>query len=169
MKITFFSNFLNHHQLPICLELQKKLGNNFKFVATEKIPQDRLDLGYDDMNNQYDFVVRAYENDDEALKLGIESDVVIIGSAPQKYIKERLKQKKLIFRYSERIYKNGFNIKTFLSLIKQFTFKERNNTYLLCASAYSAYDFNLSLAYINKTYKWGYFPIVNEYDLNKLI
>ena len=113
MKVTFFSNFLNHHQLPFCLEMQKKLGDNFKFVATEEIPSDRIKLGYDDMNCLYDFVVRSYENEQEAYSLGLKSDVVIIGSAPTKYIEERIKNKKLTFRYSERIHKDGFKIKNY--------------------------------------------------------
>ena len=46
MKVTFFSNFLNHHQLPFCLAMCKLTDNNFTFVATEKIPQERLDMGY---------------------------------------------------------------------------------------------------------------------------
>ena len=168
MKVTFFSNFLNHHQLPFCLEMQKKLGDNFKFVATEEIPSDRIKLGYDDMNCLYDFVVRSYENEQEAYSLGLKSDVVIIGSAPTKYIEERIKNKKLTFRYSERIHKDGFKIKNYLSLIKHYTLKENKNVYLLCSSAYSTYDFNISFAYIGKCYKWGYFPEVKKYNLKEL-
>lgn len=167
MKITFFSNFLNHHQLPFCLEMIKS-GVDFKFVATEPVPEERLQLGYDDMNIKYDFVVRAYENEDEAFRLGLNSDIVIIGSADKKYIKERLKEKRLTFRYSERIYKNGFNLRTWLAVIKNYAFSERN-VYLLCASAYTAYDYNLSFAYKNKTIKWGYFPEIYHIDINDVI
>lgn len=170
MKISFFSNFLNHHQLPFCQEMIKILGEDFKFIATEKIPKDRIELGYEDMNEKYNFVIRSYENEEEAFKLGIESDVVIIGSAPSKYIKERLKQKKLTFRYSERVFKNGFRIKTFLSILYKRTIRERDNSYLLCASAYSANDYNLAGAYKNKCYKWGYFPEVIKYkDIYELV
>lgn len=86
MKITFFSNFLNHHQLPFCLEMNKKANVEFRFVATEAIPEERLKLGYENMNSSYDFVIRAYESEEEyqrALALAYESDVVIIGSAPE--------------------------------------------------------------------------------------
>ena len=169
MKVVFFSNFLNHHQLPFCLEMKKKLGDNFKFVATEQIPEERLSLGYDDMNSTYDFVVRSYENEEDAYRLGKESDVVIIGSAPTKYIKERLKQGKLTFRYSERIFKSGFNLIKWLALIKNYTMLERKNVYLLCSSAYSAGDFNLAGAYIKRCFKWGYFPKVYEYDIDWLL
>ena len=85
MKVSFFSNFLNHHQLPFCREMFRLLGGDFLFIATEKIPQDRLELGYEDMNHKDSYVIRSYESVEQkkkALKAGINSDVVIIGSAP---------------------------------------------------------------------------------------
>ena len=72
MKVVFVSNFLNHHQLPFCEEMIKRLGKeNFKFIATEKIPDERIKLGYEDMNNIYPFVIRAYENQKEALDFSV--------------------------------------------------------------------------------------------------
>lgn len=41
--------------------------------------------------------------------------------------------------------------------------------YLLCASAYTAYDMQLFGAYPQKKYKWGYFPKVKKYDIERLI
>ena len=169
MKVTFFSNFLNHHQLPFCLEMVKILGDNFKFVATTKIDEERILLGYEDMNKKFDFVVRAYENEEEAKKLGYESDFVIIGSAPVKYIKKRLKDNKITFRYSERIFKSGFNIKAYIHILINRSILERNNVYLLCSSAYASWDYNLAGAYVNKCYKWGYFPETIKYDSIKEI
>lgn len=170
LKITFFSNFLNHHQLPFCLEMVAILGDNFKFVATERINQERLELGYEDMNNLYDFVVRSYDNEEDAYKLGLDSDVVIIGSAPTKFIKQRLKYKKLTFRYSERIHRNGINLKSVFSIFIKRAIFERNNVYLLCSSAFSAYDYSISHAYIDKCYKWAYFTEVKKYEnINKLM
>lgn len=164
MKVTFFSNFMNHHQLPFCLEMVNIFGENFKFVATTKIDDERIKLGYEDMNKKYDFIVRAYEGEEKAMQLGQDSDIVIIGSAPDKYIKRRIKDRKITFRYSERVYKNGFKIKSFLSILINRTIKEKNKVYLLCASAYSANDYNMAGAYKNKCYKWGYFPKVIKYD-----
>ena len=150
----------------------KLLGNNFKFVATEKIPYDRIQLGYEDMDDGYDFVIKSYENEKEAYRLANESDVVIIGSAPTKYIMNRIKKKKLIFRYSERIFKN-YNklnfIKSYISIFLKRAFVEKN-VYLLCASAFSTRDYNIAGAYINRCYKWGYFPETKEYiDIQKII
>lgn len=170
MTITFFSNFMNHHQLPFCNEMIKLIGDDFKFVATKKIDEDRLTLGYEDMNKKYPFIIRSYENEALAYDLALNSDVVIIGSAPDKYIRKRIKERKLVFRYSERVFKSGFRIKSFLSLVLKRSLLERNNVFLLCSSAYSAFDYNLTGAYIDKAYKWGYFPEVKKYkDINKMI
>ena len=176
MKVTFFSNFLNHHQLPFCLAMCKLTDNNFTFVATEKIPQERLDMGYADMNSAYPFVLRAYESEvaeQEAMKLALESDVIITGSAPEKYTVSRIEQHKLTFRYSERIYKKG--IWRALSptgsrvMHKKHTKYKGEPLYMLCASAYTAMDFAIQGAYIDKTYKWGYFPEVKQYDIAELM
>lgn len=180
MKVTFYSNFLTHHQVPFCVEMQKRLGDNFKFVSTMKIFQWRLDLGFEDLDQKYDFVVRSYENEEmynEAKKLALESDVVIIGSTTDELIEERLKQDKLTFRYRARvfIFPDGF-FKTIFDKDKMKLFYNRHikyrknkNLHLLCANAYGAKDFNNLGLYKNKTYKWGYFLENNLYDIDKLI
>ena len=107
MKVTFYSCFLTHHQVPFCLEMKKKLGDDFKFVSVTKIYQWRLNLGFKDLDKEYDFVVRAYESDEEynkAKKLADESDIVIIGSTTDDLIEDRLKQDKITFRYRSRIW-----------------------------------------------------------------
>ena len=106
--ITMFSNFLNHHQIPFCNEMYKLLDGNFTFVATEPVPEERKNLGYLDDFSKYPYLLKSYvseEHHKKALQLGLESDVVITGSAPDCYIKERIKANKLTFRYSERVLK----------------------------------------------------------------
>ncbi len=178
MKISFYSNFLTHHQLPFCLEMYKKYGNDFKFVSTEKIPEERLNLGYKDMDNDYSFVLRAYESDEkykEAIDLALDSDVVIMGSTKtDEYITERLKQDKLTFRYYARIfYKGIFSIFDFKNLKivynKHFKYRKNKNLYLLCASSYGPNDFNKFGMYIDKCFKWGYFPETKIYDEKELL
>lgn len=158
MQVVFFSNFLNHHQLPFCLKMQELTGGNFYFVATEKTPKDRLDFGYEDMNEKYPFVVKAYEDDKKAIELARTCDLMIVGGALKKYTKERLKSHKIMFRCSERIQRDGFNFRVWLSIIKNNTIPELYNTYLLCNGAFVSYDFNMAGAYVGKSYKWGYFP-----------
>ena len=168
MKLTFFSNFMNHHQLPFCLEMVKVLGDDFKFVATKQIPDERIKLGYEDMNSKYDFVVSAYKDVELAKKLAIESDIVIFGEAPNFYL--RLRKDKITFRYSERIFKSRFSIRSLIGMILRNYNLNKDYNYLLCASAYAAKDYNMFNFFKNRTYKWGYFPEVKKYDnIEKLI
>ncbi len=180
MKVAFYSNFLTHHQIPFCLEMQKRLGDDFKFISTVKIFQWRLDLGFKDLDKEYDFVVRAYESEEEAeraRKIALESDVVIIGSTTDDLIVERLKQDKLVFRYRARVFIfvdgiintifNKEKIKLFFD--RHIKFRKNKNLYLLCANAYGPNDFNLLGLYKNKIYKWGYFLETNQYDIDKLL
>ncbi|MFI3172955.1 MAG: hypothetical protein R3Y58_11410, partial [Eubacteriales bacterium] len=169
MKITFYSNFLNHHQLPFCRAMQALTDNNFTFVAAEGIPEDRVKLGYEDMNKKYDFVLTTYdseENKEKAMKLAEESDAIIHGSAPEAYITRRLKLNKLTFRYSERIYKRGIwrviSPRGFKHMMRYHRNYRKEKLHMLCASAYTAGDFAMLGSYKNKCYKWGYFPEVIE-------
>ena len=145
MKITFFSNFLTHHQLPFCMEMFKIYGDDFKFISTEKINDERLALGYSNIDDLYDFVIKAYKSKEEynkAMDLALNSDVVIAGSTTSdEYVKERLKQDKLTFRYYSRIfYKKSLSIFDLKNLRKvydrHFKYKKNKNLYLLCASSY---------------------------------
>lgn len=154
-----------------------KTNGNFYFVATEPISQERLNIGFKDKSNDFPFVLKSYESDEsyqKALKLGLNSDVVIIGSAPDEFIEERLKQNKLTFRYYERFFKECrwriLDPRVLRAHYKQdFRFRKKN-LYMLCASAYTAPDCRFIFSYPNKTYKWGYFPPVKKYDdIEKII
>lgn len=172
MKIVFISNFLNHHQLPFCIEMINKIGlGNFKFIATEKIPEERINLGYEDMNSKYDFVFKYYENSSECLKIVDNADVIIYGDIPSKilfYLSFKCRNK-IIFKYSERIFKNDkVNIRSLLSLFIKTNFLERK-FYVLCSSAFLPYDYS-RVTKTKNMYKWGYFPEVKEYtSLKKVI
>jgi glycosyltransferase involved in cell wall biosynthesis len=176
LKVSFFSNFLNHHQIPFSNEMYRLLGKDYTFVATEKIPQERLDLGYKDVSNQYGFAINSYqseENEKRCMQLALESDVVIIGSAPENFVNERIKQGKLTFRYSERLFKKGtwriINPRGMRSLYLAHTrYRKRSNVHILCASAYTPVDMHLLHAYPGRMWKWGYFPQVNDHDMDEL-
>lgn len=164
MKIAFISNYLNHHQYPFCRELMKQEEVEFRFVATMPIRKERLELGYRDMNQEA-FVVRTYESSDcerTAETICKDSDIVIIGSAPEKYVRIRIRENKLLFRYSERIFKNGIESSDFLKIRLNMWMKHgrfsKKKVYLLSAGTYAAFDFNRMGAYKGKSYKWGYFP-----------
>ena len=177
MTLTFVSNFLNHHQLPLCKAFTKLLSpNKFHFVACEKIAKERITMGYEDMNEKYPFVIKAYQSDAnyrDALELIVSSDVVILGACPIELCKIRSRSGKLTFRFCERIFKNGTwhrFLPTTMSKIYQGYTKYRNREfYILCASAYLANDLSLVGFNRKKCFKWGYFPEIKRYELEKLL
>ncbi|MBQ3079866.1 MAG: glycosyltransferase family 4 protein [Clostridia bacterium] len=176
MKVTFYSNFLNHHQLPFCLAMDRLTGGQFTFVATMPVSHARIKLGYHDMNKQYPFVLTTYdspENQAAAMVLAQSSDVIITGSAPEVYTESRIQKNKLTFRYSERIYKEGlhkaFRPRNIASRLIHHTRFANKPLYMLCASAYTPFDYALTGSYMRKTFKWGYFPEVKHYDVDALM
>lgn len=161
MKFVFISNYFNHHQKPFCDAMYRILGDGFCFIATSEVSEWRKQLGYLEMTSEY---VMKYDNSCDGLIDG--SEIVMIGSAPYTLVKKRLNKNRLTFVYSERIYKQGV---PWLKLPKHyFTFRSRygryNNCFLLCASAFAAYDYSLTHCFLGKCYKWGYFPECKKYD-----
>lgn len=77
-----------------------------------------------------------------------------------------MKEGKLTFKYSERIYKEGFKRwQQPLRVIKNYARGwSKKNHYLLCASAYTYADFSKTFNFHNRAYKWGYFPAVKKYE-----
>lgn len=174
MTITFYSNFLNDHQLPFCQEIISRIGeNNFHFVAHRRMDPDRVAMGFADMNEIYPFVIKAFESGSSlkyAQHLMLESDVVIIGSFKDMPFAERMRSNKLTFRYNERLLKRGYlrwlDPRVHLAVYKNFGRYRSlsSNLYVLCASAYTAKDLSLFGFPKRKCYKWGYFPVVKMYD-----
>lgn len=174
MKIVFVSNFLNHHQLPLCNAFQTNKNVEFTFIATKPIPDERIRLGYSDMNRDYNFVLCAYssKNTLKSAKEQCENcDLLIIGSAPRFYVPKHRKRGQVVFFYSERIFKETRkNWRTVARTIKYFLLRGKyKGRYLLCASAYAAEDFAKTGNFINNAYKWGYFPEVKLYNFKYLV
>lgn len=120
-------------------------------------------------------MIHSYKSQEDlkfSEKLVENADVVIIGSAPEKFIKNRLKNGKLIFRYHERPLKKGLELYKFL--FRYFKWHKNNpktaNVFMLCASAYTASDFSKFGLFKNRFLKWGYFTEAKSYSsINELI
>lgn len=168
MKVVFITNYVHHHQVPLADEFYKTLGDNYKYIAVEKLPDWLIKGGYDPTISR-PYIIKAYENDNKSIdtyQLAYEADVVIIGSAPEEYVTERIKVGKLTFRYNERWFKTKpwylSGPRAWINFYKNHIKFRNKPLYMLAASAYTANDVYAIGAYKNKVYKWGYFTAVPE-------
>ena len=168
MEVVFLSNFYNHHQMPLSRSLYKILHGSYAFIATTPIDAERREMGYQEFTEPF---LYQFESCPEACMERINrADAVIIGSAPRRILQERLKVGKLVFQYSERIFKRK---PPFYEMparaVKYYLEKGRySNMYLLCASAFAAADYGKTYTFPNRTYKWGYFPETKYYQMEEL-
>ena len=173
-NLIFVSNYINHHQLPLAQEFINIYGENFTFIAMTPFNQARLNIGYKDLNS-LPFVLRAYESSEamsQARRLIDESECIIAGGVPVNVISSRLKAGKLTFMQSERFFKGPFLRKDLGRFVKYLMYKggrwaarsKSSKFYLLCESAFAAWDYNLCGLFRHKAYRWGYFPELKQYD-----
>lgn len=172
MKITFVSNYINHHQIPVSNVLYEHLGENYTFIQTEPMEEERIRLGWNPADVPT-YVRYAYEEREACEQLILDSDVVIWGGLEDEtMLQPRLQAGKPILRYSERLYKTGqWKAISPRGLKKKYldhTRYRKAPVYLLCAGAYVASDFHIVRAYPDKMLKWGYFPECKSYEIEKL-
>ncbi len=172
MKVVFVSNYINHHQIPVCNELYRLLEGAFVFVQTEPMEAERVSMGWHHTDRP-SYVKCWYEEEAACRELILESDVVIFGGTDEEsYIQERLSLGKLVMRYSERLYKTGqwkaISPRGLRKKYRDHTRYRKAPVYLLCAGAYVPSDFALVRAYPGKRLCWGYFPETKHYDLEHL-
>lgn len=172
MKITFVSNYINHHQLPFSRAMCKKSGVEYTFIQTEPMEEERIRMGWQ-VQEGLDFLKLYYQEPESCQRLIEESDLVIFGGCEEEsYIQGRLSRGKPVIRYTERIYKEGqwkaVSPRGLLKKYKDHVRYRKSPVYLLCSGAYVSADFKLIGAYPGKMYKWGYFPETKTYDLQKL-
>lgn len=166
MKVTFFINYLNHHQLPVADELYRILGDDFRFVATFPRNITELKGGEDGSTRPYCLLPAERPEDRKlAMKLIIQSDVCVFGAGNLDWERMRAQTDKLSFEISERWFKRGW-INLLSPRLWQwwwlYQIRLRNKPfYKLCASAFTASDCQKLLSFKDRCYKWGYFPSVS--------
>ena len=174
MTIVFVSNFFNHHQKFLADAMYDLIGDDYYFIETEPISEERLNMGWGG-DSKPSYVKQNYINDssrEECQSIINEADVVIHGSALYSLLTDRLKRGKLTFKYSERIYKGGcpYHKLPRHFILNSIKYRRYKNFYILCASAYTSADFAKTFTFLKKAYKWGYFTEVKRYeDINALI
>jgi len=174
MKLTFVSNYINHHQIPLADRLYEALGEEYCFIQTMPMEKERIAMGWGADPSKIPYAKCFYEEEESCRQLILESDIVIFGGVEDEtYIEDRLRMGKPVIRYSERIYREGqWKVVSPRGLRKKYHDHIRYRkapVYLLCAGAYVASDFALIRAYPNKKYCFGYFPAFKEQNIEELM
>lgn len=169
MTITFVSNYINHHQIPFSDALYERIGEDYCFIQTMPMEEERLTMGWGVDITGLPYVKCLYQDEYECRKKIAESDVVLFGWTEREDIAtERLQSGKTTIRVSERIYREGqwkaVSPRGLLAKYKEHIRYRNKNVYLLCAGAYTASDFHLIGAYPGKMFRWGYFPETRIYS-----
>ena len=176
MKIVFYINYLNHHQVAITDELQNRFGEDFICVCTKPPVSSELKGGKDYSNRIY--CINSSSNSDSyrlALYYARTADVCIFGGDSMEFAIERAKHNNagLSFEVSERWLKRGlFNLlspRLLKNLWYYYKYFRKHNFSKLCASAYAAKDQYRMNTYKGRCYKWGYFTNVDHYNVENSI
>ena len=141
LTVTFVSNYINHHQIPFCEALHKRLGDGFVFVQMEEMEEERKKMGWEDRSEELGWVLKWSEDRKEAEREMMSCDLLIAGWVPeiQDLLAKRLNIHRPVFQISERIYKDGqwkaISPKGLLHKYCAFTKSRREPYFLLCAGA----------------------------------
>ena len=169
MKLVFYTNYLNIHQVLVADELFKLLGDDFRFVAT--LPRNEKELkGGEDFSTRTYCILAAesWNGRDAALRLAREAEVCVFGACSQEYAVERAKKNPqgLSFEMGERWLKHGWL--TIGSPVfrkwawNYYRYYRKADFYKLCCSSFTAGDDKKLHAYKGRHFKWGYFTKVEE-------
>lgn len=163
ISICFISTYLNHHNKPICDALYELTNRQFFYVATSNIGEMRKKMGFSQMDADY-LLDYANATDKEEIQKVIDNADVVLASAsgPTNLLSHRLKESKLTFRISERLFKT--RSRYLKAPIHWLRCLQTRQAYMLCSSAASARDYNLLGFYKNRSYKWGYFTEVKTIE-----
>ncbi len=179
LKIAFVSNFINHHQIPFCDEMYKRLGDDFAFIQVQPMDESRSAMGWSVDASRIPYLHILYEAEQECTDLIKNSDMLLIGwtgqekgSTIDRLITQRLESGQPAIRISERIYREGrfkaISPRGLVAKYNEHVKYRKSPVYLLCAGAYVSGDFRMIGAYPGKMFKWGYFPPLKRYDESKL-
>ena len=168
MTFTFVSNYINHHQIPLCDALYERLGRGFAFIQTMPMEAERVEMGWGVAENEIPYVMCLYEDEYECLKRIMESDVVLFGwTGREDIVMPRLQSGETTLRVSERLYREGqwkaVSPRGLIAKYREHIRYRKENVCMLCAGAYAASDFHLIGAYPDKLFKWGYFTKLRTY------
>lgn len=79
MRVTFVSNYMNHHQQPFSEAMRARLGEDYTFIQTQPMEKERVQMGWDTSAQSLSFVRKFWEQEETCRQLIMDSDVVIFG------------------------------------------------------------------------------------------
>lgn len=169
MTFTFVSNYINHHQMPLCEALRRELGDDFTFIQTMPMEEERVAMGWGVDMRQLPYVQCLYQDEYACRRTIAESDVVLFGWSQREDIAaERLASGRVTMRVSERLYREGqwkaVSPRGLAAKYQEHIKYRKKNVCMLCAGAYTASDFHLIGAYPGKLFRWGYFTRLRTYS-----
>ena len=173
MKITMISNYINHHQIPFSNALHEMIGEDYHFIQTEPMEEERIQMGWGVEAERIPYVLFLDKQLELCKRLIDESDILLVGWMEREdLIAKRLSRNKLTIRISERLYREGqwkaISPKGLLRKYKDHTSHRKHPVYLLCAGAYVPSDFSIVKAYPKKMYRFGYFPEFKKFTKEAL-
>ena len=172
MKIAFFASGISPHISPVCDELYKRYGEDFRFFGTDKEPIKAMEImGAGNLHNEkkYFYNVNYNNNMEMSYQWARDADVAIVGcSNCYHYMDIRFSEgNKLTFKLRERLFKKGFydrnDEKLQYKINKQIKKYIDRKLFFLCAGTYAAYDFVTVGVPEEKLIKWGYFPKASSF------
>lgn len=170
MRLVFHSNFMNHHQKPLCDRLIA-LGVQVLFVTHSELPEERQKLGYQTYSEPY-IVSISKENEKEIYALTMSAEAVIFGTKIEPYYTDRVQTGRMTFNYTERLFKKKM---PYLSRpIYRQRFRKKYLVglplpYVLCAGSFVASDFACMGYPKDRFLKWGYFPEMTKGAIDSIL
>ncbi len=177
MKLTFVSNYINHHQIPFSDACCRELDGEYYFIQTQPMEEERIAMGWDREAGRLPYVREMDKEEALCRKLILESDIAIFGWSGREdlmdeLIRRRLEAGRPVLRVSERLYREGqwraVSPRGLLKKYRQHTRYRKQPMCLLCAGAYVASDFHIIRAYPEKMLRFGYFPETRHYTDEQL-
>lgn len=173
MKLVFYSIILNNHQANVADELWKLTNHSYCFVELVK-PNDGNQKGGTENYGSRPYLLRAWESDEnycKAMKLTLTAECCVFSGLPAlPFEKARMKKGLLSFDMSERWLKKGWKNMFSPTILRMFLAYhlgrwQHKPLYKLCCSGFAADDQRKLLTFKNKCYKWGYFTLVDYFDI----
>lgn len=163
MNVVFLSNYLTHHQKPLCDALAEIC--DFTFLATKEMSGERREMGWSAEEPEY---LCRYDREPERTEAILRAaDAVITGSAPERLVRGCIQRGQLVLRYSERPLKDGPEPWKYLPRLLRWHWRNPAGKpiYLLCAGGYVAADYSRFGLFRGRALKWGYFPETKIYPV----